>query len=521
MHTEPHSNAAEVARLAESRALKAFAAVALVMAAVFVAYWPTSVSMVETWARSESYKHCFLVVPAVLWFVWQSRARLAAAPTAPWWPALIPLAGTGALWLTGELASALAPAQWALVLTVPLAVLALYGIHWARILAFPLAFLLFAVPFGEALTPTLIDWTADFTVAALSAVGVPVFREGQHFVIPSGRWSVVEACSGIRYLMASVVVGVLYAWTLYRSPVRRALFIGAAIVVPIFANWMRAFLIVMIGHLSSNRLAVGVDHFIYGWVFFGIVIGLMFWIGTHWREDHAAEPDGAEGGALGPVATADARILPSMAMLAAVVVLVVAGPLAAKALQGMTDQRPLQPAVVQAAGAWTVGPQPAVTWSPVLEGETATQVLNFSRDGAAVTVVVGWYRDQQQGRELVSSMNRVLPEESGPSVQIARGSVAARFGADAATVRTATVRHEGKRLRIWHFYWMDGRIETSDTRAKLSLALDRLLARSDTSAWVAIFAEAESDAEGDRLLSDFAREMGPSLNAAFAATSAR
>lgn len=36
-------------------------------------------------------------------------------------------------------------------------------------------------------------------------------------------------------------------------------------------------------HLSGNKLAVGVDHLIYGWLFFGIVIMIMFWIGVRWR----------------------------------------------------------------------------------------------------------------------------------------------------------------------------------------------------------------------------------------------
>ena len=139
----------------------------------------------------------------------------------------------------------------------------------ARVLAFPLAFLFFAVPFGEIFVPTLIDWTADFTVAALRFSGVPVYREGNHFVIPTGRWSVVEACSGVRYLIASLMVGTLYAAIAYRSARRRACFIVAAILVPIVANWLRAYMIVMLGHLSNNRLATGVDHIIYGWMFFG------------------------------------------------------------------------------------------------------------------------------------------------------------------------------------------------------------------------------------------------------------
>src|SRR3712207_2283490 len=112
-------------------------------------------------------------------------------------------------------------------------IVAVVGLRVAREAAFPLAFLLFAIPFGEFLIPTLIDRTADFTVMALSASGVPVYREANHFVIPSGAWSVVEACSGLRYLIASLMIGVVYAVVSYRSTRRRLAFIAAALVVPI------------------------------------------------------------------------------------------------------------------------------------------------------------------------------------------------------------------------------------------------------------------------------------------------
>ncbi len=111
-----------------------------------------------------------------------------------------------------------------------------------------------------------------------------MYREGQNFVVPSGNWSVVEACSGIRYLIASLTVGTLYAYLTYTSLKRRLIFVGISLLVPVVANWLRAYLIVMIGHLSGNKLAVGVDHLIYGWVFFGVVIAIMFAIGMRWAE---------------------------------------------------------------------------------------------------------------------------------------------------------------------------------------------------------------------------------------------
>ena len=60
--------------------------------------------------------------------------------------------------------------------------------------------------------------------------------------------------------------------------------------MPIVANWLRAYMIVMLGHLSNNRIAVGVDHMIYGWIFFGVVMLLLFWVGSLWQEADARAP---------------------------------------------------------------------------------------------------------------------------------------------------------------------------------------------------------------------------------------
>ena len=268
-------------------ALLATVAAALVVLALLAAFWPTAASIESIWRRAETFAHGYVVIPIVLWLVWRKRHALATLPVKPNWPALVIVTGAGFAWMTGNLAGVLGLEHFALYFMLVAALVAVLGLPIAREIAFPLAFLAFAVPFGEFLVPVLIDRTADFTIAAVRASGVPVFREGNHFAIPSGRWSVVEACSGIRYLIASMMVGALYAHLTYRSTRKRVLFFLASIVVPIIANWLRAYMIVMLGHLTNNRLAAGVDHIIYGWVFFGVVMVAMFWIGTYWRDDEA------------------------------------------------------------------------------------------------------------------------------------------------------------------------------------------------------------------------------------------
>ena len=40
----------------------------------------------------------------------------------------------------------------------------------------------------------------------------------------------------------------------------------------------------IIGHLSGMQYAVGFDHLIYGWAFFGNAIGNVFYVGSFWRD---------------------------------------------------------------------------------------------------------------------------------------------------------------------------------------------------------------------------------------------
>ena len=92
-------------------------------------------------------------------------------------------------------------------------------------------------------------------------------------------FEVAVACSGIRYLIASIAVGTLFAYLTYTKTHKQIIFILFSIFLPILANGIRAYGIVAIAYYSDMKYATGVDHLIYGWIFFGIVIMLMFWIG--------------------------------------------------------------------------------------------------------------------------------------------------------------------------------------------------------------------------------------------------
>jgi exosortase A len=195
-----------VARRAENDGDFAVLTAAAVVIILLLIYSKTAESMIAIWYRSDTFEHGLLVFPISVWLVWRKRADVAPDEMRPFWPGVVVVCAAGFFWLLATLAGVAFGAHLALIAMLQGATITVLGIEIARRMTFPLTFLFFAVPAGEFLIPQLIDWTADFTVTALRGTGIPVYREANHFVIPSGSWSVVEECSGIRYLVASLIL---------------------------------------------------------------------------------------------------------------------------------------------------------------------------------------------------------------------------------------------------------------------------------------------------------------------------
>ena len=479
------------------------AGVLLLLAGLF---WPTLRSMIEVWERSETFAHGYVVFPVSAWLIWRMRDDLALIRPVPDLRGLIVLAGAGAAWLLADAGSVNVVAQYAFVTMLIAAVWALLGWAFVRAAFFPLMFLFFAVPVGEFLIEPLMGLTADFTVAMLRLTGIPVYREGTFFSIPSGDWSVVEGCSGLRYLIASVTLGVLYAYLTYRSWKRRLLFSLAAIVVPILANSGRAYMIVMIAHLSDMKLALGVDHYIYGWVFFGLVMLLLFWVGSFWRED--GQP------AEMPVASTAGRARARPVLPMALVVMVIAGLWPAYAVWLKARPLPAMPELqVSALGGW----QPAgtfTTWEPHWIGADRQLRQTFAQAGRTVLLELNYYVTQRQDAELINSQNFMIRQKDPAWSNVGESIVTVDIGGVSRQVRQARLRgSDGQRLLVWQWNLIDQRPLVNDHAAKLILALDRVRLQRDDGLSVLIatpYGDVEVD-EAAATLSRFAVDMEPAI----------
>ncbi len=278
--------------MAWSISAKVFVALLLLL---IVAFHQTIIATAMIWwDASDTYIHGMFVVPAVAWMIWSQRSDCLKLTPSTSYLGVLGVAIFGLFWIFASIAGIAVGQQLSLFAMLPMLVLSVFGCRVARTVWYPLLYLLFAVPMGEFLIPSLMQFTAWFAVKGLQLTGIPVYWEGLMFEIPSGNFEVVKACSGIRYLIASIALGYFYAFLTYRSTKRRLLFIALSIIFPIVANGLRAYGIVMIAHLSDMEYATGFDHIIYGWVWFGVVMLVMFWIGSFWRED--GKPTDSESG---------------------------------------------------------------------------------------------------------------------------------------------------------------------------------------------------------------------------------
>ncbi|MCC7136330.1 MAG: exosortase A [Nitrosomonas sp.] len=489
--------------------LLTFAVIGLVLGIYHETVW----SIVAIWIRSDTYAHGFLIVPFSLYMVWDRRETLKTIAHQPDYLPLLLLAGLGFIWLLATLASVMIVQQYVLVAMLPVIVWAMLGNKIFIATIFPLIYLFFAVPFGDSLIPPLINFTADFTVGALQLTGIPVYREGSFFSVPSGNWSVVEACSGVRYLIASVTLGTLYAYLTYQSLSRRIIFIGLSIIVPIIANGLRAYLIVMTGHLSNMTLAVGVDHLIYGWLFFGIVMLLLFWAGSFWREDQQpirsiiqigqTDKDDSQSGATSKATWGVAGLI---------MIITAIWPLYAQHLSTSLHQQSI-PALTMAnhSDKWQPETAPLSDWVPVYVGSPVQYIGHFSNNDRRVSVYVTYYRNQKQGNELINYGNTLVASNSGWIDVLSSRQDISVDNAE-LTVTQNQLRASTDKLLTWRWWWL-GDYETSNPyMVKFLMAVKQLFGQGDDGAEIIIAAHYETDPqEAILLMRQFVADMMPAI----------
>ncbi|MEL7689789.1 exosortase A [Citromicrobium bathyomarinum] len=257
---------------------------------------PQWIAMGHQWLTVSAYQHILFVPPIIGWLVWNRRTVLARMTPRAWWPGLALVIGALLLWLAGSLTSIDIVAQGAAVLLLQGVTIAIVGPRVGAVLAFPLAFAFFLVPFGEEIVPPLQALTAEMVIGLTHLSGIDATIDGVFIATPAGLFEVAAACAGVQFVVAMVTLGVLAAKVGMSRWPRRIAFMALCVIVPILANGVRAWAIVAVAQVVGAERAGGIDHIVYGWFFFAIVVALVMALGWRWF-DRDPEAEGVASAA--------------------------------------------------------------------------------------------------------------------------------------------------------------------------------------------------------------------------------
>jgi len=376
------------------------------IALYLVVFWSSFSKLIDIWLASNTYGHGFLIPIFSAWLIYQRREELSLLPSQKFNLGYFGLIGTSFLWFLAQLSGINVVEQFCVLLMPTFIVWAIWGYNGVQRLLFPLLFLLFAIPVGDFLIPYLQFITADISVFLLELLRIPVYRDGMYIQIPNGNFLVAEACSGIRFLISTFTIGVLYAYLNMKSAIRRSVFILLSILVPIIANGLRAFLMILIGYLSDMQAAVGFDHLVYGWLFFAIVMVLLFVIG-HYMSDEQAVSNAESNNKHTEEVKGDIKSHKHISIFAGLWLLVSLG---FGSCLNYAYENQVSGVVKSNTLDAKVSERSYTSWQPDYPN---VDEVSFSKlSGVEVFRFVFNYEDERQNKELISSQNQLFDQSA-------------------------------------------------------------------------------------------------------------
>lgn len=212
---------------------------------LIIVYLGTIQDWVALTQATRHYSHLILVPLVSAFLIWRMRHEIFSAPSSSMSGYAVLILGA-ALFIYSSGANPADPLIWAMLGLVTAGLggfILFYGNRAFRKARFPLLFLILAVPLPawalQQLTAGLQTLSTEASYFLFKAVGIPIFRQGAYFSVPSFNLEVAEECSGIRSALTFLVLSVLLAGTVLRKNWTRVLLPILVVPVVVLENSLR------------------------------------------------------------------------------------------------------------------------------------------------------------------------------------------------------------------------------------------------------------------------------------------
>ncbi|WP_323750793.1 exosortase [Marinobacter sp.] len=460
-----------------------------VVVILFVGLWPTLDVLIDRWLKfDESYSHGFMVLAVSLSLILKKWVRLRpSVGVYSFW--LLPLGLVSFVYFAGSILLIEAVQQLAILPLVIGSLLLIWGWEQSKPFFLPLGLLAFAIPVWDYLSwplQVITVWVNDFL---LSFFNIEFYVEGVFVYFPGvGAFEIAHGCSGLRYLLVGLTLSVLYGELNYARVRTRAALMAAGLLLALVANWIRVFVIIYIGYESNMTSSLINEHDFFGWwVFAGTLLPLFFF--ARWLE-------GTDQPILAPHGKAEGSerittgLMPVAILVFGPLVLFSATVLGLDSRQHQEEHAEAFPSLepLLERKQWLPLFQSRLDgWEPIVRNPDASRVdVYLARETASETedlrleVFSGLYvyAFQRPGGELISYNNRLfdralfIPEETF--------EVDAGEGISLRGMRLR-LRHSDAQLYVAYGYYVEGRWENDELRAKLAQIPGIFNGRTDAS----------------------------------------
>lgn len=235
------------------------------------------------WTAADSYySHGFLVPLISLFFVWQKRAELRAAPLRPSLSGYVLIALACLMLLASDSLGLRLIGEFALLPMIIGLVLLFFGTRHLALVWFPILFLVFMIPIPPSITQSISLrvklFATDTAVRLANLVTLPMVRDGSFVHFGDDQLLVGEVCGGLRSLIALIAFGTLMSYISKTRLWARLIILFISGPVAIISNMFRIFGLCVVGYFWGSKVAAGHFHDISGILIFVVAFALLFFL---------------------------------------------------------------------------------------------------------------------------------------------------------------------------------------------------------------------------------------------------
>lgn len=261
---------------------------------VFVlAYGSTLNDLMSRWLQFDSAQSHGLIIVALFLMMMHKRLPYAIPLMNHRTSGILLIVCSSFLWFIAILVNVNIVEQLSVIFILGSILYSLYGFKRNLFVLTPVLFLFFSIPIWDYLTSTLVQLSSDVVSYLVRQSDVMAYIEGNSIYFATGTIQIVDGCSGLRYLTISMVLACYLLMDSQATLKQRLSLLVVAIILGLSTNWLRIYIIVMLGYLTDMQSSLVTEgHETFGWILFCIVASpLIFYSNRLKPSPYSRRPD--------------------------------------------------------------------------------------------------------------------------------------------------------------------------------------------------------------------------------------